>query len=170
VTTVADREWIAEPFLCSGLPGGGAQLSLVIGYGISEARRAVPRLHEPHGFSVAWLRATAGEGVLAHRHDATQVVTAKAGRWAVRLNTGADEQVVELGRLDTLSVPPGAWRSFTQLDDGEGELLVVTGGDGRTQLDWAPEVVKAARRDGRVLDPNGYLAPAAVLAAATEDD
>ena len=170
VTAVADREWIAEPFLCSGLPGGGAQLSLVIGYGISEARRAVPRLHEPHGFSVAWLRATAGEGVLTHRHDATQVVTAKAGRWAVRLNTGADEQVVELGRLDTLSVPPGAWRSFTQLDDGGGELLVVTGGDGRTQLDWAPEVVKAARREGRVLDPNGYLAPAAVLAAATEDD
>jgi mannose-6-phosphate isomerase-like protein (cupin superfamily) len=170
VTTAADREWIAEPFLCSGLPGGGAQLSLVIGYGISEARRAVPRLHEPHGFSLAWLRAGAGNGVLTHRHEATQVLTARTGRWAVRLNTGADEQVVELGRLDTLSVPPGAWRSFTQLDDGEGELLVVTGGDGRTLLDWSPEVVTAARRGGRVLDPNGYLAPAAVLASATEDD
>jgi hypothetical protein len=108
--------------------------------------------------------------VLTHRHAATQVLTGRSGRWAVTLNTGTDEQVVELGRLDTLSVPPGAWRSFTQLDDGDGELLVVTGGDGRTELDWAPDVVAAARRHGRVLDPNGYLAPAAVLATATEDD
>jgi len=170
VTTAAEREWIAEPFLCSGLPGGGAQLALVIGYGVSEARRAVPRLHEPHGFSLAWLRAGTGDGVLTHRHAATQVVTARTGRWAVRFNTGADEQVVELERLDTLSVPAGAWRSFTQLDGGEGELLVVTGGDGRTLLDWAPEVVAAARRNGRMLDPNGYVSPAAVLAGATEDD
>jgi quercetin dioxygenase-like cupin family protein len=178
VTTAGDREWIAEPFLCSGLPGGGAELSMVIGYGISEVRRVVPRLHEPHGFSLAWLRATPGEGVLRHRHDTTQVVTAKAGRWAVRLNTGADEQTVELGPLDTLSVPAGAWRSFELLDPdggraadpGIGELLVVTGGDGRTPLEWAPDVVTAARRGGRVLDPNGYLAPAAVLASATEDD
>ncbi|HYH31391.1 MAG TPA: hypothetical protein VD903_13480 [Pseudonocardia sp.] len=172
VTTAADREWVAEPFLCSGLPGGGAQLSLVIGYGMSEDRRAAPRLHEPHGFDLGWLRAAPGEGVLTHRHGESQVLTCRTGRWAVRLNTGADEQVVELGRLDTLSVPAGAWRSFTLLDapDGAGELLVVNGGDARTELEWAPEVVTAARERGRVLDPNGYLAPAAVLAAATEDD
>jgi hypothetical protein len=172
VTTAADREWVAEPFLCSGLPGGGAELSLVIGYGMSEDRRAVPRLHEPHGFDLGWLRAAPGEGVLTHRHGESQVLTCRTGRWAVRLNTGADEQVVELGRLDTLSVPAGAWRSFTLLDapDGAGELLVVNGGDARTVLEWAPEVVTAARERGRVLDPNGYLAPAAVLAAATEDD
>ncbi|MCS7477993.1 hypothetical protein ACFFQW_48110 [Umezawaea endophytica] len=169
VTHTADRTWTREPFLCSRLPGGGAELSLVIGYGLSEDRRAVPRLHEPHGFSVAWLRATPGEGVLRHRHDETQVLTAKAGRWAVRLNSGAEEEVVELGTLDSLSVPAGAWRSITLLE-GEGELLVVTGGDGRAVLEWAPEVVAAAREVGRVVDPNGYVAPAAVLVTATEDD
>ncbi|HWO60362.1 MAG TPA: hypothetical protein VNO31_10060 [Umezawaea sp.] len=169
VTHDADRTWTREPFLCSRVPGGGAELSLVIGYGLSENRRAVPRLHEPHGFSVAWLRATPGEGVLRHRHDETQVLTAKEGRWAVRLNSGAEEQVVELGRLDSLSVPAGAWRSITLLE-GEGELLVVTAGDGRTALEWAPEVVAAAREAGRVIDPNGYVAPAAVLVTATEDD
>lgn len=75
-------------------------------------------------------------------------------------------------------VPAGAWRSFRLLDTaggraaeaGTGELLVVNGGDGRTVLEWAPEVVAAAREHGRVIDPNGYLAPAAVLATATEDD
>lgn len=178
VTHAGDRVWIAAPFLCSGLPGGGAELSLVIGYGMSEDRRAAPRLHDPHGFDLAWLRARAGEGVLTHRHPGTQVLTAKAGRWAVRLNTGADEQVVELGPLDTLSVPAGAWRSFTLLDaapgraadPGLGELLVVNEGDGRTRLDWAPEVVAAARAAGHVLDANGYVAPAEVLVTATDDD
>ncbi|MCO1653700.1 hypothetical protein [Pseudonocardia humida] len=178
VVTPADRRWLAEPFLCSTLAGGRAELALVIGYGMSEDRRAAPALHDPHGFDLAWLRAVPGEGVLTHRHPGSQVVTAKAGRWEVRLNTGADERVVELGPLDTLSVPAGAWRSFTLLDtaggraaeSGTGELLVVNNGDGRTRLEWAPEVVAAARERGRVLDPNGYLAPAAVLAAATDDD
>ncbi|MFD4668691.1 hypothetical protein ACFWNN_03100 [Lentzea sp. NPDC058450] len=169
VTHPSDRVWTHEPFLCSLLPGGGAELSLVIGYGLSENRQAAPRLHEPHGFSVAWLRATPGEGVLRHRHDETQVLTAKGGRWAVHVNTGAEEVTVELGELDSLSVPAGAWRSVTLLE-GAGELLVVTGGDHRAVLEWDPAVVAAARAAGRVIDPNGYVAPAAVLGTATEDD
>lgn len=167
-----DRVWVERPFLCSELPGGGANLSLVIGYGMSEDRRAVPRLHEPHGFNVAWLRAVPGEGMLTHRHRHTQVVTAKSGRWRVNVNVGGDEQVVELGHLDSFSVPPGAWRSFTLLDAEEstGELLVVNSGDGRVRLDWSEDVVRHARKEGWVLDPNGYRAPAAVMGMATEDD
>ncbi|WP_232668245.1 hypothetical protein [Pseudonocardia sp. TRM90224] len=178
VVHAPDRVWVEQPFLCSALPGGRAQLSPVIGYGMVEDRRARPVLADPHGFGLAWLRAEPGEGVLTHRHDRTQVLTAKAGRWAVTLNTGADARTVELGPLDTLSVPPGAWRSITLLDatpgrsatPGASELLVVTGGEDRTLLEWAPEVVSAARRAGRMLDANGFHAPAAVLAAATEDD
>jgi quercetin dioxygenase-like cupin family protein len=178
VTSYADRRWVERPFLCSELPGGGASLCLVIGYGMSEDRRAVPRLHEPHSFNLAWLRATPGEGMLAHRHGESQVVTVKAGRWQVRLNRGEDERVVELGPRDTLSVPPRAWRSFKLLEagpgraaeEGAGELLVVNGSDGRVRLEWSDDVVRHARKNGWVLDPNGYRAPAAVLAAATEDD
>ena len=178
VTQAGDRTWVRRPYLCSDLSGGGAELALVIGYGTVEDRRAAPRLHEPHGFDLAWLRATPGEGVLRHRHDQAEVLTGKAGRWAVTLNTGADEQVVELGPLDALSVPAGAWRSITLLDaaggraaePGTGELLVVTSGDARTRLEWAPEVVREARRHGWVLDANGYRAPTAVLSTATDDD
>ncbi|HEY3560213.1 MAG TPA: hypothetical protein VGL05_22250 [Kribbella sp.] len=173
-----DREWIDRPFLCSELPGGGARLSLVIGYGLSEDRRAVPHLHDPHSFTLAWLQAVPGEGMLAHRHDRAQIVTVKSGRWRVLLNQGDDEQVVDLGPLDTLSVPPGAWRSFALLSadggqahsEGTGELLVVTAGDGRVELEWSEDVVRLARKQGWVLDPNGYRAPAAVLGSATEDD
>lgn len=178
VTHAQDRVWTARPFLCSTLPGGGAELSLVIGYGMSEDRRATARLHEPHGFDLAWLCAVPGEGVLTHRHHESQVLTAKAGRWAVRINTGDAAEVVELGPQDSLSVPAGAWRSFTLLDAaagrsaeaGTGEMLVVNSGDSRTRLTWAPDVVRAARKDGWGLDANGYRAPVAVMSAATEDD
>lgn len=178
VTQYGDRTWVARPFLCSGLPGGNAELSPVIGYGMCEDRRAVPRLTEPHSFNLAWLRAVPGEGVLTHRHDRPQVLVAKAGRWQVRLNLGEGEQVVELGPSDTLSVPPGAWRSVELLDakpgraadDGTGELLVVNRGDDRVVLEWHEDVVRHAHKEGWVLDPNGYLAPASVLATATDDD
>ena len=144
---------------------------------MSEDRRQVPRLHEPHSFNVAWVRATPGEGVLRHRYDNTSVLIVKSGRWAVTLNDGDDAQTVELGPQDALSVLPGSWRSYRLLEAGEnaatggtGELLVVNSGDGRVRQEWAPDVVEAAFEAGWLLDPNGYLAPVAVMVTATEDD
>jgi mannose-6-phosphate isomerase-like protein (cupin superfamily) len=178
VTQNADRAWISQPFLCSTLPGGGGQLALVIGYGMSEDRRATPRLHEPHHFNLSWLRARPGEGVLTHRHDESQVLVGKAGRWRVMLNRGEDQRSVELGPQDALSVPPGTWRSIELIeaspgraaDPATGELLVVNGGDGRVRLEWDEAVVEQARQSGWVIDPNGYLAPASVMVTAIEDD
>lgn len=167
-----ERIWVERPFLCSELPGGGAELNLVIGYGMSEDRRAAPRLSEPHSFNVAWLRAAVGEGMLSHRHQATQSVTVRSGRWQVTVNSGDDQRSVELGPMDTLSVPAGSWRSFQLLESTQshGELLVVTGGDGRVRLEWDEEVERAAESSGWLIDPNGYRAPRSVLRTATEDD
>ena len=178
VVTAAERVWVPRPFLCSDLPGGGAQLSLVIGHGMVEDRRAAPRLTNPHSFDLAWLRATPGEGVLGHRVQEPTVLVVKAGRWVVRVGLGEDAHAVELGPQDAFSVPPGAWRSMTLLDDGggaavtlgTGEMIVVTGTDARTRVEWTPEVVSAARDAGVVIDPDGYRAPASVLVTATEDD
>ena len=172
-----DRKYSSRSFLCTGLPGGNAELSLAIGYGMAEDRRAVPRVHEPHAFNLAWLRAAPGEGILRHRHSETQVLVVKSGTWQVTLNAGSDQQTVRLNRQDTLSVPAGSWRSFELIAEGAdavtpgtGELLVVNGGDGRVRLEWAPEVIEAAFDNGWMLDPNGYLAPVAVMITATEDD
>jgi hypothetical protein len=178
VVTAAERAWVPKPFLCSDLPGGGAELSQVIGYGMSEDRRAAPRLTNPHSFDLAWLRATPGQGVLTHRVEVPTVLVVKAGRWVVRVGTDEGAHVVELGPQDAFSVPPGAWRSLALLDEeggvavapGTGEMLVVTGTDARTRVEWAPEVVSAARAGGVVIDPDGYRAPASVLVTATEDD
>jgi mannose-6-phosphate isomerase-like protein (cupin superfamily) len=178
VVTAAERVWVSRPFLCSDLPGGRAEASLVIGHGMVEDRRAAPRISNPHGFDLAWLRAVPGEGVLRHRAQEPTVLVVKAGRWAVTVGSPESGTTVELGPQDALSVPPGAWRSLTLLSAepgrattaGTGEIIVVTGGDGRTRVEWAPDVVTAALEAGTVIDPDGYRAPASVLRTATEDD
>lgn len=167
-----DRVYSRNALLCSSLPGGAAELSLAIGYGMTEDRRQVPRIHEPHSFNMAWVRAAEDEGILRHRHDKNQALLVKSGRWAVTLN-GDPAATVELGPSDSLSVPPGAWRAFRCIEAGEGgagELLVVNSGDDRVYLEWAPEVVDAARDADWMIDPNGYLAPVGVMVTATEDD
>lgn len=172
VVQPGDRVFNGAALLCNSLPGGGAELALVIGYGMTENRRQAPPIHEPHSFNVAWLRAAEGEGVLRHRHDRTQALLIKSGRWEIILNDG-DATVVELGPGDAFSVPAGAWRSFRCVSAGEsgaGELLVINSGDDRVYLEWAPEVVAAARAADWMLDPNGYLAPVGVMVTATEDD
>ncbi|HEX5728520.1 hypothetical protein [Microbacterium sp.] len=167
-----DRVYSRNALLCASLPGGGAELSLAIGYGMSEDRRQVPRIHEPHSFNMAWVRAAEDEGILRHRHDKTQALLVKSGRWAITLN-GDPATTIEIGPSDSFSVPPGAWRAFRCVEAGEGgvgELLVVNSGDDRVYLDWAPEVVDAARDADWMIDPNGYLAPVGVMVTATEDD
>lgn len=172
VVTPGDRAYSRNALLCSSVPGGAAELSLAIGYGMTEDRRQVPNIHEPHSFNLAWVRAARGEGMLRHRHDRTQAILVKSGRWAVTLNGDLDT-TVELGPADSLSIPPGVWRAFRCIDAGDGEageLLVINGGDDRVYLDWAPEVVSAARDADWMIDPNGYLAPVGVMVTATEDD
>lgn len=161
------RTWQIQPFLCSTLPGGRAELSLVIGYGMTEQVRDVPPMHDPHSFSVAWLRAAQGEGVLEHRVDRHQVLVARTGTWEVTFETEEGMESVELNRLDAVSVPPGAKRSLRASaagEDGTAEILVVVEGDERVRPQWSEDVVASAQDAGWVLDPNGYVAPAVLLA------
>jgi quercetin dioxygenase-like cupin family protein len=172
VVQPGDRKYSRNALLCASLPGGAAELALVIGYGMSEDRRQVPSIHEPHSFNVAWVRAAEDEGLLRHRHDKAQAVLVKTGRWVVTLN-GDPSAAVELGPSDALSIPEGAWRAFRCVEageDGAGEMLVINSGDDRVYLDGAPDVVDAARPADWMRPPNGYLAPGGVMVTATEDD
>lgn len=168
----ADRRYSSHALLCTAVDGGAVDVALVIGYGMTENRRQVPTIHEPHSFNIAWVRAAAGEGVLQHRHSRTQALLIKSGRWDVTLN-GDASTTVTLGPSDSFSVPEGSWRSYVCVADGEsgpGEILVINGGDDRVYLEWAPEVIAAAETADLTIDPNGYLAPLGVMVTATEDD
>ncbi len=157
-----DLIWHDEPFLDSTLRGGGAQLALVVGYGLTENRSQRPLLSDPHGLSLAWLRAQPGQGVGRHRIRSSQVLIVKNGRLKVTLNRQSPVSVV-LGAYDTLSIPPAAWRTLACVGDEPVQVVVLTEGDGRVFLEWDPAVVAEARARDITHDPNGYLAPASLL-------
>jgi quercetin dioxygenase-like cupin family protein len=157
-----DLVWSDAPFLDSALPGGGAQLALVVGYGITQNRFQKPRLADPHGLSLAWLRAQPGQGVHSHRIQESQALLVKSGRLKVTLNRESPVST-EIGAYDVLSVPPGSWREFEAVGDEPVQFVVLTEGDGRVYLEWAPEVVADARAKDVAVDPNGYVAPASLL-------
>jgi quercetin dioxygenase-like cupin family protein len=120
---------------------------------MTEDRDQSPRVTNPHGFNVAWLRAAPGEGVLRHRSPETQVLIVRSGRWRLTL----DEAESILESRDTVSVPTGSWRALRNEADVAGELIVVNGGDGRVHLEWDPQVVEAAHAADVGLDANGYI-------------
>ena len=157
-----DLKWCARPFLDSGLPGGGAQLATVVGYGLTEDRFQHPRLADPHGLTLAWLRAEPGQGVNRHRITESEVVIVKDGRLRVTLNAG-DPVSVELGPYDTLSIPVGAWRRFEAVGEDTVLAVLITSGDSRVYVDWDVDVQAAALEQGLALDPNSYVAPASML-------
>ncbi len=157
-----DLVWSQEPFLDSRLPGGGAELALVVGYGLTEDRRQHPRLADPHGLALGWLRAAPGQGMNRHRFEQSQVLIVKEGRLRVTLNRRQPVSV-ELGPYDTFSVPPGAWRRFESVGEQPALFVTITGGDGRVRPEWDQDVVAAAREQDVTIDPNGYLAPASLL-------
>ncbi|GAB2671254.1 hypothetical protein GCM10027271_34640 [Saccharopolyspora gloriosae] len=162
VVTQDDLEWCSQPFLDSVVTGGGAELALVVGFGMTEDLDQEPRIFNPHGHNIAWLRAEPGAGMLGHRVEQTQVLMVKDGRWEVTLNDH-EPVTVELGEWDMLSVPPGAWRSIRNVGEGTGKLVVINSGDGRVRVDWDEEVVKAAADAGYSIDHNGYVAPYALV-------
>lgn len=169
VVRQGDLRWSRRPFLSSELPGGGAELATVIGYGMTEDRDQVPPIHYPHNFNVAWLRATVGEGMLTHRHQHTQVLIGYRGRWLVTLGEGERQVSTYLDPYDTISVPVGAWRRFTAIDD-DAQMLVANEGDGRVRLEWPAESVRHAVDKGYATDAAGYVAPWNVVRFSTIDD
>jgi len=158
----ADLIWSREAFLDSHLPGGGAELALVIGYGLTEDRAQRPRLTDPHGLGLAWLRAAAGTGVGRHRMTESEVLIVKTGTVRVTLNR-TDPVSVDLGPYDILSVPRNAWRAISNVSADTAHVVVITEGDGRVSLDWDEAVVTEARKVDVARDANGYLAPASLV-------
>ncbi|MGW5387338.1 cupin domain-containing protein [Nocardia sp. NPDC003963] len=163
IATPENIQWSRRALLDSALPGGGVELGLVIGYGMTEDVAQEPRIHNPHGHNIAWLRAEPGAGVSAHRHFGRQVLMVKDGEWEVTVNRGAEARTVRLGPWDMLSVPADSYRAIRNVGAATALLLVINSGDGRVRLTWDDEVVKAAADAGDALDHNGYLAPYALV-------
>ena len=55
-------------------------------------------------------------------------------------------------------MPAGVWRAYRNTSAAEAVILVMTPGDGRKPIAWAPSVLQAAGVAGYSHDANGYVA------------
>ena len=158
-------QWHARPLLDSVLPGGHKEMAPVIGFGLTEDRDMTPPVVNPHGFTLEWMRAQAGNGLHEHRHANTQAVLVKSGDWELTVNRAAQAHSVALEPGTVASIPPGAWRALRCVH-GPGEALLITGSESRTRMEWSDQVRRDAYAAGWAIDPDGYIAPSEVLALA----
>ena len=165
VVPAGDRAWSGAALLDACIPGHASALAPVIGHGISEARAHAAPIGGAHGFSIEWLRIPAGNQVGRHRIAEKQVLIVFSGALKVVLNDG--DVGVPVGIGECFSAPPDAWRSLVA--ETEVEAVLITSGDGRKRVTWAPEIVGAAMERGVGLDHAGHVAPLALLPPPTRE-
>jgi quercetin dioxygenase-like cupin family protein len=163
VVTREERAWSGDALLDSCLPGHASQIAPVIGFGISQDRNHAPKITNPHGFSIEWLKLPPGQSVSRFRIKEKQVFQVFTGNVCVTLNGPGSEAEMPVGPWDTASIPAHAWRSIRNTGDTAAEVVVITAGDGRKTPEWAPEVLDAVKAMGRGVDKSGFVAPADLL-------
>ena len=151
-------------FLDRALPGGGAEIAPVIGYGITQNRDHAAPITNPHGFSAEWLRLQPGQSVGPFALDEKMVLIVHEGSLRLDFADGGGASV-KVNAWDTYSVPGGALRKITALGDAPVEALLVVAGDHRKRPAFLPETVEAARTAGLGLDAGGFVAKASLLPA-----
>ena len=167
IVKFADLQWSSNALFDAVLPGCGGQLAPVIGHGMSADRNQLAPVMNAHGFSIEWLKIPARGCVSMHRLTQKQVLICKSGSVELEIAAQAPE---ELDRTrvtikgsadgwDTYSMPGDVWRTYRNSEDTDALLVVMTPGDGRKLVQWAPAVNQAAARSGIAIDANGYLAP-----------
>lgn len=159
VVARGERAWSKNALLDSCLPGHASQIAPVLGYGMTQDRDHAPKITNPHGFSIEWLKLPKGQSVSRFRLAEKQVMIGHSGAVEVVLNGPGDEVSLQVGTRDTLSVPADVWRTIRNTSDDDAEVLLITSGEGRKRPQWAPDVVKAAADKGRTVDASGFVAP-----------
>lgn len=156
-------DWSPRALLSSVLPGHDARMAPVIGHGITQDHRHRSPITNPHGFSLEWLEVGADSTTGAHRHEHTQAVFLIEGSWEIAMELEGAWQTTRPAVGSIISVPAGAWRSFTNSGTGPARAVVVCGSDARTRIEWSDEIIEKAERAGWAVDASGYLAPTALI-------
>ncbi len=162
VVKASERAWSGRALLDSCLPGHASELAPVIGHGMTEDREHTAPIGNPHGFSIEWLRVAAGNRVGRHRLLEKQVAIVFSGALDMVLNEPGTETVTRVEAGECFSIPGGAWRSLVAVA-GPLEVALITSGDQRKRLAWAPEIVHDAMAHGFGIDHDGHVAPLALL-------
>ena len=163
MVAAGERRWSGRGFLDAVLPGHRSALAPVVGAGMTEDRRSLPKITNPHGFCVEWLRIEANQVVGPFRIEPKQVLIVYEGTIDITLEPATGAEPVTARIADIFSVPERAWRSLRAVGDGPAIIAVITAGDGRVHIEWDQAIVVAANAAGAGIDPDGYVAPVALL-------
>ena len=80
------------------------------------------------GITMTLAKCPPGQGPGLHNHLATfETFTVLEGKFLIKWNDDGSEELI-LKKYDTISIPPGVCRSFTNIDEGEGLLQVIISG------------------------------------------
>ncbi len=167
IVRFAGLQWSGDALLDSQLPGCGAQMAPVIGLGMTQDRNHAAQVSSSHGFSIEWLKLPAGGSVSRHALAEKQVLVVYRGSVEIAVQTG-ETSVPSLSTVrqvaggssqgwDSFAMPADCWRGYRNLGDTEAVLLVMTPGDGRKTIHWAPEVIAAAGEMDQAVDANGFV-------------
>nr|WP_067293038.1 hypothetical protein [Marinobacterium profundum] len=157
IVTREERQFSDRAVLDSVLPGHGAELAPIIGYGITQDRNQHPAITTPHGFTIEWLRIPVGKTMGSFRIAEKMVLIQTQGQMRIDYNQGAPAVTVEMSAEDTCSIDGQIWRQFTNIGEEPVECLLITAGDQRKHPEFSPELVQAAYEAGLERDAYGYL-------------
>lgn len=173
VAKFAELDWSSRALLDSALPGCGAQMAPVIGHGMSAERNHLAPIMNSHGFSIEWLKIPVGGSVSLHQLAAKQVLAVYQGsieicisnqplaqeliaQQALKIIANGSSQGKQLGN-DSYAMPTDVWRCYRNAGNAEAVMLLMTPGDERKRVQWAPDVVERAALAGHTHDANGYV-------------
>lgn len=159
----ADLRWSSVALLDHVVEGHRSELAPVIGFGLTEDRDSVAPIMNAHGFSLSWLRIPPGNEVGPFRTGEKQVLIVKEGALEITLGNGPTATRAIAEPWSTFSIPGDVWRTLRSVGDDEALMTVTTQGDGRPAIEWHRRIVEKAAAAGVARDPNGYIAPAALL-------
>lgn len=163
VARCQDRAWSDRALLSSVLDDHRTAIAPAIGHGMSECRTHRSPIMTAQGFSIEWLRIDAGSSTGLHSLDESQVLLLAEGDWRISMNRDADRRMAEPATGSVVSIPPGAWRDFSNIGTTPAVAAVVCGTDSPNHIIWDQAIVDASRSAGWVRDAAGKIAPKSLL-------
>ena len=158
VVRYADLDPCYNAFIDCRTPGSEAKENFtIIGPGVSENPAQHVHITEPHGFNIGGARQPPGCVNSQHSHDTAEVFVVHTGTWRFDLGEHGDDAQVVLHPGDTISLPTGMFRGFTNVGEDSAFLWAVLGQDNPGRVLWAPKVFEMAQDYGLVLLENGSL-------------
>ena len=159
VARYQDLKAFPESFVDTVIPRYQRDLFSIIGKSVFEDPNMQPAIQGRHPFSFSIICVGPGKGAGLHAHSTEEVFMPIDGKLAVFWGDDGEDEV-ELGPMDTISVPIGVMRGFRNSDDKTIHVVAIVGGDDGGRLEWDARLIEEAKQHGGELSNEGFMVKA----------